>query len=333
MNNFVERTRVLFLEKKDSNAEENKKDVASLRRNLGVRSNRENVHILQVSLAKRYSPSHQKSTSAGRRQVDSMQGFQACIVSGDLKTRPQGGALRGNILTIVGSALLIGLSGLGCAQEKEPYHQVSFDEARARMVDEQILGLGVRDSLTLRAMRSVPRHAFVPSSEVAFAYEDRPLPIGFGQTISQPYIVAIMTEMINPGSCAKVLEVGTGSGYQAAVLAEIVDSVFTIEIIPELAAAAGHILDSLGYHNVSVRSGDGYLGWPEQAPYDAIIVTAAPDHIPQPLVDQLKNGGTMVIPVGAVGSVQALTMVTKKGGVVKTEIVLPVRFVPLTRQR
>ncbi len=241
--------------------------------------------------------------------------------------------MRRNNLAIFGSALLVGLFGIGCAQEQEPYHQDSFDQARARMVDEQILGLGVRDSLTLHAMRSVPRHAFVPPSEIAFAYEDRPLPIGFDQTISQPYIVAVMTEMINPGSCSKVLEVGTGSGYQAAVLAEIVDSVFTIEIIPELAASAGHLLDSLGYRNVSVRSGDGYLGWPEHAPFDAIIVTAAPDHIPQPLVDQLKNGGTMVIPVGPAASVQALTKVEKVGGVVKTEIALPVRFVPLTRQR
>jgi protein-L-isoaspartate(D-aspartate) O-methyltransferase len=200
------------------------------------------------------------------------------------------------------------------------------------MVREQILVRGVRDSLTLRAMSFVPRHAFVPSSVADLAYEDCPLPIGFGQTISQPYIVAVMTEMVNPGNCSKVLEVGTGSGYQAAVLAEIVDSVFTIEIVPELAAWAKLHLDSLGYGNVSVRSGDGYLGWPEHAPFDAIIVTAAPDHIPQPLVDQLRDGGTMVIPVGPAESVQVLTKVRKIGGVVKTEIALPVRFVPLIRE-
>ena len=241
--------------------------------------------------------------------------------------------MRRTNLTLLGSVLIFGLVTLDCIREQDSYDQKSYEKARARMVDEQILGLGVRDSLTLQAMRSVPRHAFVPSSAVALAYEDYPLPIGFGQTISQPYIVAVMTQMINPGSCSKVLEVGTGSGYQAAVLAEIVDSVFTIEIVPELAASAKHRLDSLGYRNVSVRSGDGYLGWPEHAPFDAIIVTAAPDHIPQPLVDQLRNGGTMVIPVGPPGSVQALTKVTKVGGIVKTEIALPVRFVPLTRER
>jgi protein-L-isoaspartate(D-aspartate) O-methyltransferase len=231
-------------------------------------------------------------------------------------------------LTLLGSVLIIGFAGVGCLKGQE-----SYDQARARMVREQILDRGVRDSLTLRAMRSVPRHAFVPSSVVAFAYEDHPLPIGYGQTISQPYIVALMTEMIDPGNCSRVLEVGTGSGYQAAVLAEIVDSVFTIEIVPELAASARDRLYSLGYRNVSVRSGDGYLGWPEHAPFDAIIVTAAPDHIPQPLVDQLRDRGTMVIPVGPAGSIQELTRVRKVGGVVKTEITLPVQFVPLIRRR
>jgi protein-L-isoaspartate(D-aspartate) O-methyltransferase len=231
-------------------------------------------------------------------------------------------------LTILGTVLIVGLIAVGCVRGQE-----SYDKARARMVREQIFDRGVRDSLTLYAMRSVPRHVFVPPSVVAFAYEDHPLRIGFGQTISQPYIVAVMTEMIDPGSCSRVLEVGTGSGYQAAVLAEIVDSVFTIEIVSELAASAEQLLHSLGYKNVWVRTGDGYLGWPEHAPFDAIIVTAAPDHIPQPLVDQLRDGGTMVIPVGPVGSVQSLTRVRKVGGAVKTETALPVQFVPLIRNQ
>ena len=182
-------------------------------------------------------------------------------------------------------------------------------------------------------MKKVPRHKFVPPDRVNYAYEDGPLSIGYDQTISQPYIVAFMTEAVKPRKGQRVLEVGTGSGYQAAVLAEIVDSVFTIEIVPELASSAESRLKSLGYRNVVVRYGDGYLGWPEHAPFDAILVTAAPDHIPQPLIDQLKEGGTMVIPVGPVESVQSLTVVKKKAGKITREDRLPVRFVPLIRKR
>lgn len=212
------------------------------------------------------------------------------------------------------------------------YRQEPFERARERMVQNQIMARGVQDTSTLRAMRSVPRHKFVPPGLASYAYGDSPLSIGFDQTISQPYIVALMTELIKPRKGQRVLEIGTGSGYQAAVLAEIVDSVFTIEIVRELAASAENRLTSLGYRNVIVRHGDGYLGWPEHAPFDAIVVTAAPDHVPQPLIEQLKDGGVMVIPVGPVESVQALTVVKKKGKNIISETKLPVRFVPLIRE-
>jgi protein-L-isoaspartate(D-aspartate) O-methyltransferase len=211
--------------------------------------------------------------------------------------------------------------------------QQGFEELRYEMVEVQIAARGIRDTATLRAMRSVPRHEFVPPELISGAYGDFALPIGSGQTISQPYIVALMTELIDPANAAKVLEVGSGSGYQAAVLAEIVDSVYTIEIVPELASSAAKRLKRLGYENVVVRLGDGYLGWPEHAPFDAILVTAAPDHIPDPLVAQLNDGGVMVIPVGSAGSIQSLTVVRKEDGKVVTESKLPVRFVPLTRER
>jgi len=217
-------------------------------------------------------------------------------------------------------------TGVGCAQEQST-------EARLRMVEDQILARGVQDTATLRAMRTVPRHLFVPDRMVHRAYEDTPLPIGQGQTISQPYIVALMTELIKPHRGQRVLEVGTGSGYQAALLAEIVDSVFTIEILPDLARSASDRLRDLGYGNVSVRQGDGYLGWPERAPFDAILVTAAAEEIPGPLADQLKDGGLMVIPVGPPEMVQALTLVRKQGKNVVTRSLIPVRFVPLTRAR
>lgn len=184
----------------------------------------------------------------------------------------------------------------------------------------------------LKALKEVPRHQFVPEGLKAVAYENRPLPIGCGQTISQPYIVAIMTELLDLKPEAVVLEIGTGSGYQAAILAECVRRVVTIEIIPELGQAAKSRLKRLGYHNVSVRTGDGYNGWEADAPYDAIIVTAAATHIPLPLVRQLKPGGTMVIPVGPPFMVQYLTLVEKsKEGKLCTRQLLPVAFVPLTR--
>ena len=180
-------------------------------------------------------------------------------------------------------------------------------------------------------MRTVPRHEFVPDEMRAFAYEDRPLAIGNGQTISQPYIVAFMTSVINPKSDDKILEIGTGSGYQAAVLAEIVGEVYTIEIIPALAEQAEKKFQALEYTNIHTRVGDGYHGWPEKAPFDAIVVTAAPDEIPMPLVDQLKEGGKLVIPVGPKYSVQSLQLVTKKKGKTSVTNLFPVRFVPFIR--
>jgi protein-L-isoaspartate(D-aspartate) O-methyltransferase len=206
----------------------------------------------------------------------------------------------------------------------------TFDERRARMVDDQIRGRGVRDPRVLAAMARVPRHRFVPDSQVESAYEDTPLPIGEGQTISQPYIVAYMTEALALAPTARVLEIGTGSGYQAAILAELVSEVYTIEIVPALAARAARTLKELGYTRVQTREGDGYLGWPERAPFDAIIVTAAPDHVPQPLIDQVRAGGRLVIPVGR-GS-QDLLVYEKRADGLREITRLPVRFVPLTRK-
>ena len=199
------------------------------------------------------------------------------------------------------------------------------------MVRTQIGARGVEDPATLAAMRSVPRHEFVPPALVEEAYSDRPLPIGEGQTISQPYIVAFMTEQLALGSGDKVLEVGTGSGYQAAVLAALGVEVFTIEIVESLARSAEARLARLGY-DVTVRHGDGYLGWPEEAPFDAVIVTAAPDNIPQPLIDQLRPLGRMIVPVGPANGAQQLVLLRKEeDGSIRAEAVLPVRFVPFVR--
>jgi protein-L-isoaspartate(D-aspartate) O-methyltransferase len=204
--------------------------------------------------------------------------------------------------------------------------------ARRAMVADQIEARGVRDSRVLEAMSTVPRHEFVPEVHLAEAYDDRPLPIGLGQTISQPYIVALMTELVAPEAGDRLLEVGTGSGYQAAVAAEIVAEVFTIELLPELASAAAERLRRLGVDNVTVRAGDGYLGWPEHAPFDGILVTAGADHVPAPLGEQLAVGGRLVIPVGEAGAVQVLQVIEKlPSGDLDVRDVLPVRFVPLRR--
>lgn len=209
----------------------------------------------------------------------------------------------------------------------------NYTAERAEMVTRQIAERGVRDERVLSAMRKVPRHEFVPDSEKRYAYRDSPLPIGEGQTISQPYIVALMTELVRPDKSHRVLEVGTGSGYQAAVLAEIVEHVYTIEIETDLAERASEVLRRLGYENVTVRTGDGYAGWQEHAPFDIIIVTAAPDHIPQPLIDQLKAGGRMVVPVGPTYATQDLRLLEKDStGRVVTKTVESVRFVPLRRR-
>lgn len=197
------------------------------------------------------------------------------------------------------------------------------------MVDTQIVARGVRDPRVLAAMRKVPRHLFVEPAQRAEAYEDHPLPIPGNQTISQPYIVALMTELLQLKPSSRVLEIGTGSGYQSAVLGELAKEVYTIEIVPELARLAANRLKELGYGNVRAREGDGYRGWPEEAPFDAIIVTAAPERIPQPLVDQLAPGGVMVIPVG--GFFQELKVFRKSAdGRVSERDILPVRFVPMT---
>jgi len=203
---------------------------------------------------------------------------------------------------------------------------------REYMVKTQLVRRGLEDPKVLQAMRKVPRHRFVLPDDVDQAYGDHPLPIKGRQTISQPYIVAAMTEAGKLKASDKVLEIGTGSGYQAAILAEIVEQVFTIEIVPVLAKDAEAVLDELGYRNVTVKAGDGYQGWTEFAPFDAIIVTAAPDHVPQPLIDQLKVGGRMVIPVGRVHKTQQLRLLTKQeDGSVTDETLMAVRFVPFTR--
>ncbi|HFD81599.1 MAG TPA: protein-L-isoaspartate(D-aspartate) O-methyltransferase [Gammaproteobacteria bacterium] len=187
------------------------------------------------------------------------------------------------------------------------------------------------DARVMDAMARVPRHLFVPPERRSQAYENRPLPIGYGQTISQPYIVALMTDLLGLKPGDRVLEIGTGSGYQAALLAELTDQVYSMEIIEPLAQRARKVLDRLGYHRVRTRVGDGYYGWPEQAPFDAIIVTAAADHVPPPLVAQLKPGGRMLIPVGSRFMAQQLVVVTRnEDGSIHTRQILPVRFVPLT---
>lgn len=207
----------------------------------------------------------------------------------------------------------------------------SREGERLAMVDH-ITRQGVRDSATLAAMRAVPRHEFVPRQHRDRAYGDHPLPIGYGQTISQPYIVAYMTEVLRPTPGMTVLEVGTGSGYQSAVLAEIGVEMYTVEIFQALADQARARLERLGYDNVRVRHADGHFGWPETAPFDAVIVTAAAGYIPPALVEQLKPGGRMVIPVGSVYGVQNLILVEKDAdGEVSTESLLPVRFVPMLK--
>jgi protein-L-isoaspartate(D-aspartate) O-methyltransferase len=204
----------------------------------------------------------------------------------------------------------------------------AFARAREEMVATQIASRGVRDARTLAAMRKVARHLFVPPALAGQAYDDYPLPIGHGQTISQPYIVAFMTEALGLAGGESVLEVGTGSGYQAAVLAEIATRVHTIEIVAPLAEQAAALLKRLGYANVDVRAGDGYLGWPEAAPFDAIMVTAAAPRVPEPLKRQLKDGGRLVLPVG--DEWQELVVITRRGDRFEEKHVLPVRFVPMT---
>jgi protein-L-isoaspartate(D-aspartate) O-methyltransferase len=227
------------------------------------------------------------------------------------------------------------LAGLGLVvMTARAAAQDAMDRERRTMVEQQVAGRGVRDSATLRAMLTVPRHAFVPANLRSSAYSDHPLPIGHGQTISQPYIVGYMTALLGLKSGSRVLEIGTGSGYQAAILKEMGGEVYTIEIIAELEAAARERLERLGYGGVHVRRGDGFYGWTEAAPFDAIIVTAAAGFVPPPLVQQLKAGGRLVIPVGSVYGAQNLVVVEKAAdGGLTTRTLLPVLFVPLVRER
>lgn len=233
-------------------------------------------------------------------------------------------------------SLLAFLAASACAMEGVPGarggDQATADDpfvrARQQMVSDQLVSRGIADPDVLEAMRKVPRHRFVPQSEAAQAYEDRPLSIGYDQTISQPFMVAYMTQALDLAPSDRVLEVGSGSGYQAAILAEIVSEVYTIEIVPELAQSAKRTLEQLGYGNVHVRHGDGYRGWPEEAPFDGIIVTAAPQYIPKPLIEQLAINGRLIIPVG--DWYQELVIVTKTAEGVTEQRTLPVRFVPMT---
>ncbi|HAJ76829.1 MAG TPA: protein-L-isoaspartate O-methyltransferase [Gammaproteobacteria bacterium] len=234
------------------------------------------------------------------------------------------------LLKLISLLLLSGLSAVTTAQLSDPD---AFLGERVAMVETQIEARGVEDARVLDSMKEVPRHLFIRESLWSLAYSDSPLPISNNQTISQPYIVALMTELLQPEEHHVVLEIGTGSGYQAAVLSMLVDWVYSIEIVPELGRRAEGILDRLGYDNVTVRVGDGYQGWPEEAPFDGIIVTAAPEEIPQQLVEQLKPGGRMILPVGPRRSGQDLLVLEKDGeGNVSTRQTIPVRFVPMVRE-
>src|SRR6188472_3553814 len=233
-------------------------------------------------------------------------------------------------MQIVGQYLLFAaIATTGCRQQTPA--AADFAAQRQRMVEQQLKARGIKDQRVLAAMAKVPREEFIPADERIGAYEDGPLPIDYGQTISQPYIVAFMTEQLRPKPTDRVLEIGSGSGYQAAILAELVTDVYTIEIVEPLAKSAEATMQRLGYKNVHIKVGDGYQGWPEEAPFDAVIVTCAPENVPQPLADQLKDGGRMVIPVGE-RFAQQLYLLEKKNGQLKESATLPVRFVPMLRE-
>ncbi len=225
--------------------------------------------------------------------------------------------------------LFAAIATAGCRQPTPS--AATLAAQRQRMVEQQLKPRGIKDERVLGAMAKVPREEFIPMNARGDAYEDGPLPIGYDQTISQPYIVAFMTEQLRPKASDRVLEIGSGSGYQAAILAELVTDVYTIEIVEPLAKNAEATVQRLGYKNVHIRVGDGYKGWPEEAPFDAIVVTCAPENVPQPLVDQLKDGGRMVIPVGE-RFAQQLYLFEKRNGQLKESVTLPVRFVPMLRE-
>ena len=229
---------------------------------------------------------------------------------------------------------LIGIACLAITSQVAGQDKNDYSDHRRKMIEKQILSRGVTDEEVISVMTGVPRHLFIDESQWPLAYSDGPLPIGHGQTISQPYIVAFMTELLRPDTHHVVLEIGTGSGYQAAVLAGLVQQVYTIEIVPELGRSARQTLKRLGYDNVSVRISDGYKGWPKEAPFDRIIVTAAPEKIPSALVDQLKPGGRMVLPVGPRWWGQDLLVIEKDStGEVMEKKTLPVRFVPMVHEK
>jgi len=222
---------------------------------------------------------------------------------------------------------LLLLLGASCKPAQTSAREFALE--REQMVKEQVAMRGVTDERVLRAMRKVPREQFVPEQILGQSYSDGPLPIGYDQTISQPFVVAFMTAKLGLRPTDRVLEIGTGSGYQAAILAELAAKVYTIEIVEPLGKRAAQTLQRLGYKNVQVKIGDGYQGWPEYAPFDAVIVTCAPNHVPQPLVDQIKEGGRIIIPVGPAGD-QTLYLLEKKNGRLEQRNVLPVSFVPMT---
>jgi protein-L-isoaspartate(D-aspartate) O-methyltransferase len=244
--------------------------------------------------------------------------------------------IRHRVLASVGALLVLAGVYLRVSRTASPAatpdDEAAFAAARQAMVDEGVVGWGVHDEAVVAAMRAVPRHRFVPEEFLDQAYANHPLPIGYGQTISQPYIVALMTQELELEEGDRVLEIGTGSGYQAAVLAELGVEVFTVEVIRELGEAAAERLAGLGYGKVHVRIADGYEGWGEFGPYNAIIVTAAPDHVPQPLLSQLADGGVLVIPVGPPGGYQELWKIRREGNVFDSSSLGGVRFVPLVRQ-
>jgi protein-L-isoaspartate(D-aspartate) O-methyltransferase len=249
-----------------------------------------------------------------------------------LSFRKSGGCKRLMLFIWCVTGGVTGVTGVmgGCqgkVKQEEPTDP--YKTARERMVSQQLAGRDITDERVLEAFRKVPRHVFVPDSHKNSAYGDYPLPIGEGQTISQPYMVAIMTQLLGLGGDERIFEVGTGSGYQAAILGELCKEVYTVELVPSLAERAATLLDSLGYENVHVRAGDGYLGWPEQAPFEGIIITCAPEKLPDPLVEQLAIGGRLVVPIGPQGHAQVLTVYTKTDTGLAAEYEGGCYFVPM----
>lgn len=225
------------------------------------------------------------------------------------------------------TAVVFLIFGITCARSRNTESDTWDIRARADMVRRQIIARGISDTLVINAMTAIPRHEFVPEDYRHMAYGDHPLPIGEGQTISQPFIVALMTEKLDLSAADRILEIGTGSGYQAAVLAVLCKEVYTIEIVPVLAERASHLLSEMGYDNIHVRCGDGFLGWPEAAPFDAVIITCAPTTVPQPLIEQLAQGGRLIVPLG--DDFQMLTLFVKTGDELQRDELIPVRFVPM----